>query len=234
MSNWDEDDDATAPPRTTTRMHAASPRELGIALHRVNFADAVPRAGIRSFPGGVPRRPHAESRRAVQSRDQIRPVRWTMRSGSARSCSPPATTRGWLRPRTDRRSIRRAIAAKDQTYFLHAVARARFAQRAVPARELEKQQVRERRRRAGLPVHDKPDSTGICFIGERPFADFLGRYLPGYARADRIARRRAARTAPRPAVLHARPARRAGDRRRARLRAGAVVRRAQGRARATR
>jgi tRNA-specific 2-thiouridylase len=39
--------------------------------------------------------------------------------------------------------------------------------------------VRELARQAGLPVHDKPDSTGICFIGERPFADFLARFLPG-------------------------------------------------------
>jgi tRNA-specific 2-thiouridylase len=46
-----------------------------------------------------------------------------------------------------------------------------------PLGELRKPQVRERARRAGLPVHDKPDSTGICFIGERPFAQFLSRYI---------------------------------------------------------
>ncbi len=43
---------------------------------------------------------------------------------------------------------------------------------------LEKSAVRERARRAGLPVFDKPDSTGICFIGERPFREFLLRFLP--------------------------------------------------------
>ncbi len=47
----------------------------------------------------------------------------------------------------------------------------------MPLGELEKAAVRERARCAGLPVFDKPDSTGICFIGERPFRDFLGRYL---------------------------------------------------------
>jgi len=40
-----------------------------------------------------------------------------------------------------------------------------------------KSEVRERARRAGLPVFDKPDSTGICFIGERPFREFLARYV---------------------------------------------------------
>jgi tRNA-specific 2-thiouridylase len=47
----------------------------------------------------------------------------------------------------------------------------------MPIGELEKQEVRERARRAGLPVFDKPDSTGICFIGERPFRDFLARFV---------------------------------------------------------
>jgi tRNA-specific 2-thiouridylase len=69
-------------------------------------------------------------------------------------------------------------AAKDQSYFLHAVAAAELAQTLMPLGELEKSAVRERARRAGLPVFDKPDSTGICFIGERPFREFLERYLP--------------------------------------------------------
>ena len=69
-------------------------------------------------------------------------------------------------------------AAKDQSYFLHAVAPAGLAQTLMPLGELAKSAVRERARRAGLPVFDKPDSTGICFIGERPFREFLERYLP--------------------------------------------------------
>jgi tRNA-uridine 2-sulfurtransferase len=69
-------------------------------------------------------------------------------------------------------------ATKDQSYFLHAVAPAELAFTLMPLGELEKSAVRERARRAGLPVFDKPDSTGICFIGERPFREFLGRYLP--------------------------------------------------------
>ncbi len=74
-------------------------------------------------------------------------------------------------------------AAKDQSYFLHAVAKEHLAETLMPLGELEKGAVRERARKAGLPVFDKPDSTGICFIGERPFREFLGRFLeqtPGH------------------------------------------------------
>jgi tRNA-specific 2-thiouridylase len=69
-------------------------------------------------------------------------------------------------------------AAKDQTYFLCAVQAGQLERALMPLGELMKQQVRERARRAGLPVFDKPDSTGICFIGERPFREFLARFLP--------------------------------------------------------
>jgi tRNA-specific 2-thiouridylase len=66
---------------------------------------------------------------------------------------------------------------KDQSYFLHAVARPELATTLMPLGELHKREVRERARAAGLPVFDKPDSTGICFIGERPFREFLARYV---------------------------------------------------------
>lgn len=68
---------------------------------------------------------------------------------------------------------------KDQSYFLHAVARQDFANVLFPLGELTKSEVRRSAAAAGLAaVADKKDSTGICFIGERPFAEFLSRYLP--------------------------------------------------------
>jgi tRNA-specific 2-thiouridylase len=69
-------------------------------------------------------------------------------------------------------------AGKDQSYFLHAVAANDFADVSFPLGDLLKSEVRDIARRAGLPVAEKKDSTGICFIGERPFADFLHEYLP--------------------------------------------------------
>ena len=66
---------------------------------------------------------------------------------------------------------------KDQTYFLSGVPRSRLARCLFPLAELTKQKVREKARDLGLSVHEKKDSTGICFIGERRFKDFLARYV---------------------------------------------------------
>ena len=66
---------------------------------------------------------------------------------------------------------------KDQTYFLHAVPAAAFLQTLFPIGACTKDEVRHIANAAGLPNHDRPDSTGICFIGEQPFRQFLSRYL---------------------------------------------------------
>ncbi|HEY4126463.1 MAG TPA: tRNA 2-thiouridine(34) synthase MnmA, partial [Gammaproteobacteria bacterium] len=68
--------------------------------------------------------------------------------------------------------------SKDQSYFLHAVPQAALARSLFPLGDLLKDDVRQRARQAGFANHDKKDSTGICFIGERRFAEFLGKYLP--------------------------------------------------------
>ena len=67
---------------------------------------------------------------------------------------------------------------KDQSYFLHAVSSEALAETLFPLGELQKSDVRKIARENGLDVHDKKDSTGICFIGERPFREFLSTYLP--------------------------------------------------------
>jgi tRNA-specific 2-thiouridylase len=67
---------------------------------------------------------------------------------------------------------------KDQSYFLYRLNQAQLSRTLFPLGGIAKREVREIARRAGLPNHDKKDSTGICFIGERPFRDFLNRYLP--------------------------------------------------------
>jgi len=68
-------------------------------------------------------------------------------------------------------------ASKDQSYFLHSVKPGALAKTLFPIGGLPKHEVRGLAHAAGLPVYDKPDSTGICFIGERPFQEFLSRYL---------------------------------------------------------
>jgi tRNA-specific 2-thiouridylase len=67
---------------------------------------------------------------------------------------------------------------KDQSYFLHAVSAEALAETVFPLGDLDKSEVRRVARERGLAVHDKKDSTGICFIGERPFREFLSTYLP--------------------------------------------------------
>ncbi len=67
---------------------------------------------------------------------------------------------------------------KDQSYFLHAVGHRELSHSLFPVGELEKAEVRALAHRANLPTFAKKDSTGICFIGERRFTDFLKRYLP--------------------------------------------------------
>src|SRR3982075_3227115 len=66
---------------------------------------------------------------------------------------------------------------KDQSYFLHRLNQAQLARTLFPVGHLLKSEVRRIAREAGLPNHAKRDSTGICFIGERPFRAFLERYL---------------------------------------------------------
>ncbi|CAN8140053.1 tRNA-specific 2-thiouridylase [uncultured Thiomicrorhabdus sp.] len=67
---------------------------------------------------------------------------------------------------------------KDQSYFLYTLQQNQLQKSLFPVGELEKPRVREIAEEAGLITHDKKDSTGICFIGERKFKDFLQRFLP--------------------------------------------------------
>ena len=74
--------------------------------------------------------------------------------------------------------LRGADAGKDQSYFLHRLNQSQLARVVFPVGHLKKSEVRRIAAQAGLPNHAKKDSTGICFIGERPFREFLNRYLP--------------------------------------------------------
>jgi tRNA-specific 2-thiouridylase len=68
--------------------------------------------------------------------------------------------------------------SKDQSYFLYRLNQAQLSKTLFPVGHLYKRELRRIAEEAGLPNHAKKDSTGICFIGERPFREFLSRYLP--------------------------------------------------------
>ena len=76
------------------------------------------------------------------------------------------------------RLLRAADRNKDQSYFLHQLGQEQLAATRFPLGDMVKTDVRQMAREAGLPTAAKKDSTGICFIGERDFRSFLGRYLP--------------------------------------------------------
>ncbi len=76
------------------------------------------------------------------------------------------------------RLLRAHDAGKDQTYFLHALGQQALAATLFPLGGVDKAEVRHLARDAGLATHDKKDSTGICFIGERDFRSFLSAYIP--------------------------------------------------------
>ncbi|MGH8231175.1 MAG: tRNA 2-thiouridine(34) synthase MnmA, partial [Steroidobacteraceae bacterium] len=176
MNNWDEDDGYCTAAQDYQDARSVA-RELGIVLHRVNFADQYRAQVFSQFL--------AEHRAGRTPNPDVlcnREIKFGLCLQYARRLGAQLFATGHyarLLQLPDGPALYQARDdGKDQSYFLHAVPRARFAQVCFPLGELLKTQVRERARSAGLPVHDKPDSTGICFIGERPFAQFLGRYLP--------------------------------------------------------
>jgi tRNA-specific 2-thiouridylase len=84
-----------------------------------------------------------------------------------------------LRRAGDRVELLKAVdATKDQSYFLHQLTQQQLAPVVFPVGDLPKREVRAIAKREGIPTWAKKDSTGICFIGERPFRDFLAKYLP--------------------------------------------------------
>jgi len=84
------------------------------------------------------------------------------------------------------RLLRGRDPGKDQSYFLAAVPMAALERSLFPLGDMHKTDVRKKAQAAGLPIHAKPDSTGVCFIGERDFEGFLRQYLSGRAGPVRI------------------------------------------------
>jgi tRNA-uridine 2-sulfurtransferase len=176
MSNWAEDDDAYCTAAQDFQDARAVAGELGIALHRASFARQYREQVFAYFL-----REHAQGRTPnpdVLCNREIKfgvALSWAQRLGASHFATGHYARVAEVPDGTALYKARDG--AKDQSYFLHAVARAQLARTLMPLGELEKCGVRERARRAGLPVFDKPDSTGICFIGERPFREFLARFL---------------------------------------------------------
>jgi tRNA-uridine 2-sulfurtransferase len=175
MTNWEDDAycEAAADFQDARRVC----RDLGLVLHRVNFAaeyrNRVFDAFLHDLARGRTPNPDILCNREIKFgalRRYARRLgaRWLATGHYARSRQQDGRHELW----------KGCDASKDQSYFLHALDAADLADVLFPLGEMRKHEVRDRARRARLVVADKKDSTGICFIGERPFAEFLSRYLP--------------------------------------------------------
>ncbi|HZT05001.1 MAG TPA: tRNA 2-thiouridine(34) synthase MnmA [Steroidobacteraceae bacterium] len=176
MSNWEEDDDGYCTAAQDFQDARAVAHELGIPLHRVSFAAEYRERVFRYFLAE-----HSAGRTPNPDVLCNREIKFGVALSYARRLGATRFATGHyariLSGPSGAELHKARDAAKDQTYFLHAVGIEHLADTLMPIGELEKGAVRERARRAGLPVFDKPDSTGICFVGERPFREFLGRFL---------------------------------------------------------
>jgi tRNA-specific 2-thiouridylase len=181
MSNWDEDDSYCSSAQDFQDARAVA-AELGIPLHRVSFAveyrDRVFEYFLTEYRAGRTPNPDVLCNREIKfgvctAHAKRLGAEWFATGHYARLDHSAATPK----------LLKGVDAEKDQSYFLHGVPVTEFARVMFPIGELRKGEVRRLAREGGLPVYDKPDSTGICFIGERPFREFLAQYVqpkPGW------------------------------------------------------
>jgi tRNA-specific 2-thiouridylase len=178
MKNWEDDDhDEHCSTRQDLVDAAAAAEVIGIELEAVNFAaeykDRVFAEFLREYAAGRTPNPDVLCNAEIKFKAFLDHA---LRLGGTRIATGHYAQLG---ERAGRIELRRgADAAKDQSYFLHRLTQAQLARVLFPVGHLDKSEVRRIARQAGLPNHAKRDSTGICFIGERPFRDFLERYLP--------------------------------------------------------
>ncbi len=178
MKNWEDDDDGEYCSTRQDWLDAAAAADvLGIELEAVNFAaeykDRVFAEFLREYAAGRTPNPDVLCNAEIKFKAFL---------DHARALGAQRIATGhYARVREENGSmqlLRGVDPAKDQSYFLHRLTQAQLRSALFPVGHLRKTQVRAIARDIGLPNAAKRDSTGICFIGERPFREFLNRYLP--------------------------------------------------------
>jgi tRNA-specific 2-thiouridylase len=176
MTNW-EDDDGYCTAAQDLQDARRICEQVGIPLHHVNFArqyrDRVFEYFLREYRKGRTPNPDVLCNREIKFgvfRDYAKRLGGDLLATGHYARAGIVDGHGALFKGVDLN--------KDQSYFLHAVSAEALAETVFPLGEMQKPEVREMARQHGLDVYDKKDSTGICFIGERPFREFLSTYLP--------------------------------------------------------
>lgn len=176
MVNWTEDEAGYCTSAEDFQSARAVAAELDIPLHRVDFSAEYRKRVFDLFLAGYAAGKTPNPDLLCNREVKFQPFRehalrlgadWVATGHYAR-VSHEADGPHLLRAVDDN---------KDQTYFLAAVAREHFERVLFPLGGLTKPEVRATAQAAGLPNHARKDSTGICFIGEREFREFLGQYL---------------------------------------------------------
>ena len=188
MKNWEDDDDDEYCSSRQDFLDAASVADvLGIEIEHVNFAaeyrTLVFAEFLREYQDGRTPNPDVLCNAEIKFKAFL--------DHAVRLGAEKIATGHYARVRESAAGfelLRGLDARKDQSYFLHRLNQAQLSRTLFPIGELEKTEVRHIAAEIGLPNAKKKDSTGICFIGERPFREFLNRYLantPGAIEDDR-------------------------------------------------
>jgi tRNA-specific 2-thiouridylase len=190
MKNWEDDDDSEYCSSNIDFIDAASVADvLGIEIEHVNFAadykDRVFAEFLREYKAGRTPNPDVLCNAEIKFKAFLDHA---MRLG-AEKIATGHYARVRFEAASGRHELRKGLdPAKDQSYFLHRLNQAQLSKTLFPVGELHKTEVRRIAEEIGLPNAKKKDSTGICFIGERPFREFLNRYIskePGPIKDDR-------------------------------------------------
>jgi tRNA-specific 2-thiouridylase len=179
MKNWEDDDDSEYCSSNQDFIDAAAVADvIGIEIEHVNFAneykERVFAEFLREYQAGRTPNPDVLCNAEIKFKAFLDHA---MRLGADK-----IATGHYARVRLNEASQKYELLkgvdnSKDQSYFLHRLNQAQLSKTLFPVGELQKTEVRRIANEIGLPNAKKKDSTGICFIGERPFRDFLNRYI---------------------------------------------------------